>query len=61
MIINVFFENDYGCPAELVAHFADEASYKACFPALERLRKKEGWKKITESVNEFDDLEYIGE
>ncbi len=35
--------------SELVAIFSDEETYLSCLPALEKLKEKYGWDKITES------------
>lgn len=48
-MIKVYFEME-GSYSELVAIFDDEQTYYACYPALERLRKRHGFDLITESV-----------
>lgn len=52
-MIKVYFETDNG-HAEEVAIFESEDVYMACFPALDWLREKHGFTKITESITEED-------
>lgn len=55
-MIKVYMETK--STAELVAIFENEETYLACLPALEKLKKKHNFDKITESVeyNSIDDL-----
>ena len=46
--VKVYFETEGY--AELVAIFDDEKMYLACLPALEELANKEGFTKVTESI-----------
>ena len=53
MIVKVYFESEVH--AEYAASFADEETYNACLPALEKLAK-EARMIVTESVEEEVDL-----
>lgn len=55
MKIVVYFETPKHSHAEVVAQFADEDLYDACFPALEQIAKRDGW-VITESVREDENV-----
>ena len=46
--VKVYFETKGY--AELVAIFDDEKMYLACLPALEELANKDGFTKVTESI-----------
>lgn len=50
MEIKVYFENNTS--AELVATFYDEGLYLKVFPALEMEALKQGYDKVTESMEE---------
>lgn len=50
IMVKVYFETEHPGHAKLIAIFDDEDTYMACFPALEKLKKKHGWDIITESV-----------
>jgi len=49
-MVKVYFETSVY--AELVAIFDNEETYLACFPALEKLMKRDGFEFISESVVE---------
>lgn len=49
-MIKVYFETS--SYAELVATFADETLYDACYPALEQEAKERNFEFITESVED---------
>jgi hypothetical protein len=51
MKIVVYFETPNFSHAEVVAQFASDELYDACFPALELIAQRDGW-VITESVRE---------
>ena len=53
-MVKVYFEMEHPKAAELVAKFDSEETYDACFPALEKMCKDNGWDYITESVEEED-------
>lgn len=47
--VKVYFETEGY--AELVAIFDSSETYNACLPALEKLAKKNGFTKVTESIS----------
>ena len=50
-MIKVYMESNV--VSELVAVFEDEETYMACLPALENLKEKYNWDKITESETDY--------
>jgi hypothetical protein len=57
MIIKVYFEMDGY--AEHVATFDSEETYLACFTALEALAKKNGFTKVTESLETGKEIQEL--
>ena len=55
MKIVVYFETPNFSHAEVLAHFSDEETYDACFPALKKIADEAGY-IITESVREDEVL-----
>jgi hypothetical protein len=55
MKIVVYFETPNFSYAEVVAQFASDELYDACFPALELIAQRDGY-VITESVREDERL-----
>ena len=55
MKIVVYFETPNFSYAEVVAQFASDELYDACFPALEAIAQRDGY-VITESVREDERL-----
>jgi len=55
MKIVVYFETPNYSYAEVVAQFASDELYDACFPALELIAQRDGY-VITESVREDERL-----
>ena len=62
MKIVVYFEN--GMASEVVAQFASEELYDACFPAIDKKAKEDGY-VVTESMREdeevTDNFDYDGD
>ena len=57
-MVTVYFEAKTG--AHIVAQFDKDATYAACFPALERLAQSQGY-IVTESLNEENiEQNYLG-
>jgi hypothetical protein len=55
MKIVVYFETPNFSYAEVVAQFASDELYDACFPALELIAQRDGY-VITESVREGESV-----
>ncbi len=51
-MVKVYFENENGSYAELVAKFDSEELYFACLPTLEILAMQNGFESVTETINE---------
>ena len=49
-MVKVYFENADWSYAELVAVFDSSEIYMACLPTLEDMAKKNGFERVTESV-----------
>jgi hypothetical protein len=54
-MVTVYFETPNGSYAEIVAKFADEKLYDACYPTLAGIAKEKGY-TLTESIDEQQTL-----